>query len=297
MSSPVEVATQPPPGIRSVLQVDGDPEIDNLLMRVLGPESWTIRHTPDNASAFKLVEGKPYDLIVTSERTSGREDLELLRKIRRLRPQTRLIILTSESTPADVIAAMREHVFSYFTKPYSLVTLEGILRIAAEGACWHDGVEVVSATDESIRLRARSDFDAAYRLLQFLREIAELPDPEKTQLAAACRELLYNAVEYGGKLDPDNYVEIDYVPAREMVTCRIVDPGPGFAFDKIPHAAISNPAEDPTHHIDVRREQGMRPGGYGILLARELVDKVIYGQGGREVQLVKYLDRAKAQSA
>ena len=79
--------------------------------------------------------------------------------------------------------------------------------------------------------------------------------------------------------------------------CRITDHGPGFTFDKIPHAAISNPPDDPTNHIRQRKQQGMRPGGYGILVARKLVDEVIYGRDGNEVQLVKYLESAKFSSA
>jgi len=74
-----------------------------------------------------------------------------------------------------------------------------------------------------------------------------------------------------------------------MVTCRIADPGPGFALDDVPHAAISNPVDDPIRHVALREAQGMRPGGFGVLLAKQLVDQLIYGQDGNEVLLIKYL--------
>ena len=61
----------------------------------------------------------------------------------------------------------------------------------------------------------------ADRLVQFLNEIAELPDPEKNQVAMAFREMLMNAIEHGGRLDPNQYVEIEYVRARHMVNCHI----------------------------------------------------------------------------
>jgi len=41
----------------------------------------------------------------------------------------------------------------------------------------------------------------------------------------------------------------------------------------------------------------MRPGGFGVLLARQLVDELIYGQDGNEVLLIKYLDSSKRKSA
>jgi anti-sigma regulatory factor (Ser/Thr protein kinase) len=39
---------------------------------------------------------------------------------------------------------------------------------------------------------------------------------------------------------------------------------------------------------------GVRPGGYGILLAQHMVDDVIYGEYGNDVLLVKYLDRERS---
>ena len=47
--------------------------------------------------------------------------------------------------------------------------------------------------------------------------------------------------------------------------------------------------EDLFSHARVREELGMRPGGFGILLAKRLVDELIYNEKGNEVVLVKYL--------
>jgi len=280
----------PPVPVKNVLLVDADPRIEELLASVLDRGASVIHHAPDNASVLALAQTKAFDLILTGEKTSGAEDVELLRRIRRVRPHTRLIILTSESTPADVITSMRERAFSYFSKPFSLDTFREMIRLATEGPCWDDGIEVVSATPEWIRILARCEVKTADRLLHFLDEIADLPETERHQVATASREMLFNAIEHGGQLDPDKYVEIDYVRARRMVTCRIADPGPGFALDDVPHAAISNPADDPIRHVALREAEGMRPGGFGVLLAKHLVDQLIYNQDGNEVFLVKYLD-------
>ena len=43
-------------------------------------------------------------------------------------------------------------------------------------------------------------------------------------------------------------------------------------------------------HMAVREEQGLRAGGFGILLASKLVDELIYGEHGDDVVLVKYLN-------
>jgi len=296
MSSTPSIEARPF-AVRNVLAVDADPEVRSLLVSVLEPGAWAIHHAMDNVAALGMVRARNFDLIVTSEKTSGREDVELLRKIRSVRPHTRLIILTNENVPSDVVTAMKEHAFSYFSKPFSLESLSVMIRNAVEGPCWDDGIEVISATPQWIRLQARCDLKTADRLLQFLNEIGDLPDAERHKVAMASREMLLNAIEHGGRLDPREYVEIEYVRARHMLTCRILDPGTGFTLDEIPHAAIANPDDDPIRHMRLREAQGMRPGGYGVLLAQQLVDELIYGQDGNEVLLVKYLDTDGAKSA
>ena len=276
--------------VKNVLLVDADEQIHALLPSVFKPGEWAIQHAPDNATALAMARLKAFDLILTSEKTSGREDIELLRKLRTVRPHTRLIILTNESAPQDVIDAMRERAFSYFSPPYQLDVLADMVQKAVEEPCWDDGIDVISATPEWIRVLVRCDRKTAERVLQFFNEIADLPEPERGAVGMAFREMLLNAIEHGGGLDPTKIVEIAYVRARLMVTCQINDPGPGFTLDEVPHAAIANPAEDPFRHVAHREAQGMRPGGFGVLLAQKLVDQLIYGQDGNEVLLVKYLD-------
>jgi anti-sigma regulatory factor (Ser/Thr protein kinase)/ActR/RegA family two-component response regulator len=283
--------------VKNALVVGADPEITTVLFGVLKRGDWAVMYAADNRAALVMARARTYDLIVTGEKTSGKEDIELLRQIRRVRPHTRLIIIARESTPADVIASMRERAFSYFSTPFSPDALAEMVRIAAEGPCWDDGIEVASGTPEWIRIFARCDVKTADRLMQFLDEIADLPDPERHQVAIAFREMLLNAIEHGGRLDPDQYVEIEYVRARHMVACHVRDPGPGFTLDEIPHAAIANPDDDPVRHIALREEQGLRPGGFGVMLAQKLVDELIYSQDGNEVLLIKYLSSAQQKSA
>jgi anti-sigma regulatory factor (Ser/Thr protein kinase)/CheY-like chemotaxis protein len=236
-----------------------------------------------------MAETKPYDLIVTAAKTTAREDVDLLRKIRRVRPHIRLIILTDESTPADVIASMRERAFSLFSKPFSTASLAEMVRDATQGPCWDDGIEVVSATAEWISVIARCERKTADRLVHFFREISDLPDPEGDQVATAFREMLLNAIEHGGNFDPSQYVEICYVRTQKMVMCRIKDPGEGFTLDELHHAAVNNPSYDPIRHAHFRETQGLRPGGYGLMIARHFVDELVYGEKGNEVLLIKYL--------
>jgi len=282
---------------KTALLIGNDPELESALSSVLNPEGWSLHKAPSNDAAFALVKERACDLVITGRHTSGREDVAFLRRIRSVNPHTRMIILADNSTPADVIASMREYAFGYLSKSFSMESLSEIVQMALESPAWDDGIEVVSATPEWIKLHVSCERQTADRLLFFMREIADLnlPEDERRDVGMAFREILLNAMEHGGHFDPTQYVAISYVRTNHMVMCRIKDPGQGFSLEEIRHAAFSNPPDDPTAHVAIRDQQGMRPGGYGVMLAKHLVDDLVYGEKGNEVLLVKYLDRAASK--
>lgn len=278
---------------RTALVVGPDPELAIQVASILA--TWEVDRAPSNGEALAMLKARNFDLVVTGENTSGADDLKLLRQMRKVRAHTRLLILTSESTPEDVIASMREGAFSYFSTPYSKGSLAEMIRLAADGPCWDDGIEVLSATPAWIQLLASCDRPTADRLLQFFHEIVDLPEPERESVATAFREMLLNAIEHGGHFDPKQFVEISYLRAQHAVMCRVKDPGEGFSFEEIKHAAISNPPDQPLRHQEYRDARGLRPGGFGVLMTSRLVDELIYGERGNEVLLIKYLNVGSLQ--
>jgi anti-sigma regulatory factor (Ser/Thr protein kinase)/ActR/RegA family two-component response regulator len=270
------------------LVVGSDEAVAGIVHKVL--PSWKVVRVDKNSSALEMLREKPYDLVLTGDETTSEEDVELLRQIRIARPHTRMIILTKRSTPADAIAAMRERAFSYFSEPYSMTDFTQMLELATTGPVWDEGIEVLAATPEWIRLLARCDVKTANRLLQFIHEIAVLPEQERAAVGAAFREVLMNAIEHGARFDSSQHVEIAYLRTKYAVACRVKDPGEGFSLEELRHAAIANPPDAPLFHLEERKKQGLRPGGFGILLAKHIVDELIYGESGNDVILIKYLD-------
>jgi DNA-binding NarL/FixJ family response regulator len=270
------------------LVVGSDEAVASTVQEVL--PTWTVVRADKNSSALEMLRDKPYALVLTGDETSSKEDVDLLRQIRIARPHTQMIILTKRGTPADVIAAMRERAFSYFSEPYSKADFTQMLQLAATGPVWDEGIEIVAATQQWIRLLARCDMKTANRLLQFIHEIADLPEQERNAVGTAFREVLMNAIEHGAHFDPSQHVEIGYMRTKYAVVCRVKDPGQGFSLDELRHAAITNPPDAPLQHLEERKKQGLRPGGFGILMAKHIVDEMIYGESGNDVILIKYLD-------
>jgi CheY-like chemotaxis protein len=59
--------------LKRALFIDADPEIREMLRDILDPRRWSVRHAANNLAAFELVKQTAFDLIITSDKTSGRE--------------------------------------------------------------------------------------------------------------------------------------------------------------------------------------------------------------------------------
>jgi two-component system, OmpR family, response regulator len=151
-------------------------------------------------------------------------------------------------------------------------------------------VKVESAGAEWTQILLPSTTDARNLVMGYVRcELADLAGELGEQLALAVDELLRNAIEHGCRDGLQCTVEFTYLRTARMIQFQIRDYGPGFSMDGVAHAAINNPPHEPLRHAHYRTEKGMRPGGFGIMLVKEIADELIYNEAGNAVVLVKYL--------
>jgi DNA-binding response OmpR family regulator len=276
-----------------ILIVDDDPDVHQLLGVALQAPGRDVESAYDGISGLRCIEAAPYDLVMTDVNMPGLDGMTLLERIREVRPETRVVVMTVGSTPENIIRAIRERAFSYFSKPFTVGSVAEMVERALNSAHWADDIEVFSARPHWLSLRVRCKMETADRILQFLREMKTgLSAVEEENIAMAFREILLNAIEHGGGSDPSKRVYITYVRTKRALFYYVRDPGKGFSFEKLSHAAVTNPEGSPYDHVEVREQLGLRPGGFGILLTGQLVDELIYNEAGNEVLLVKYLDGA-----
>jgi len=276
--------------MKKILIADDDPATLDLLVEAFGTGEFEITTAPDGNAALEKLNGRKFDLLLTDVRMPGLDGIELLARLRQNPDSPRAIVMTSDDTTEVMLRAVREQAYHYVRKPLDLHALLDLVRDALSAKPASGSIEVISAVPHWVEVLVPCELEAVGRITGFMAQLkSDLSESEREQLGTAFRELLTNAIEWGGKLDPQKKVRISCLRTPRMLQYRIADPGRGFRLDELDHAAVTNPPDDPLRHDDVRREKGLRPGGYGIFMVRGLVDELLYNEVHNEVVLIKYI--------
>ena len=154
-----------------------------------------------------------------------------------------------------------------------------------------EGVAVESSSREWICLRIVPNLELKLPIVNFFRQhlLSGLSTELCERLCIAIDELLANALEHGSKTGLPYSAELTYIRTSRAIMLQLRDAGSGFSWNSLRHAAVNNPVEDPLRHVEFRSQMGLRPGGFGIMLIRQIADELIYNEYGNEVLFVKYL--------
>ena len=277
--------------MQRILVVDDDRSTRELIRLQLRAAGYAVDVAGDGAAALHRIRDKPPDLVLLDVWMPGMDGLQMLARLKDEPSQPKVVVMTADDTSETLLRAVREHAYRYVTKPVEPKALIALVHEVLASKPQVRPIEVVSARPDWVELLVPCDREAAERIQDILSRLdSDLPEAVRTQIGQAFRELLMNAIEWGGGLDPGKSVRISYLRARRMLLYRIADPGKGFTFDSLSHAALSNPTDQPMQHTFTREEKGLRPGGFGLLMTRQMVDELLYNEAHNEVVFVKYLD-------
>jgi CheY-like chemotaxis protein/anti-sigma regulatory factor (Ser/Thr protein kinase) len=282
--------------MKKILVVDDDPATRHVLRKVLTGAGFSVSVAKDGVEGLKALATSRFDLLLLDVWMPRMNGLELLTRLRSTKVRPRVIVMTSDDAPQTVLETVREKAFKYVHKPVEALALLQTVREVLS-ATEPPPIEVVSARPEWVELVVPCTREAAERIQTVMTQLdTNLPPDLRDSIGYAFRELLLNAVEWGGRLDPKSKVRIACLRTTRMLMYRIADPGPGFKIEELPHAAIGQSPDDPIAHMHVREAKGLRPGGFGLLMVRESVDELIYNEKRNEVVFVKYLGDGDART-
>ena len=274
-----------------ILVVDDDRTTRHLLALQLRGAGYSVTQAGNGKQALERVRRQAFDLVLLDVWMPGMDGLELLTRLRDEPSRPRVVVMTADDASETLLHAIRQRAYRFLSKPVEPKQLLEVVRSVLAAGPEARPIEVVSARPDWVELLVPCQRESAERIREFLAHLdSDLPEDVRTRVGQAFGELLMNAIEWGGKLDPTQTVRISYIRARRMLLYRIQDPGQGFSFEGLKHSALANPEDRPTDHMLVRESRGLRPGGFGLLMARQLVDELLYNEKQNEVVFIKYLD-------
>jgi anti-sigma regulatory factor (Ser/Thr protein kinase) len=230
------------------------------------------------------------DVVITNPATPVRDTMALVEELNCIRPGIRTILLAPELTDADVVNALRAQVFAAYTAPADPREIADMAATALKTEDWRRGIEVVSGLPTWMTLRVACGLVSADRITRFLTEWeSALPEDERDLLMTAFREMVLNAMEHGAKFDPGQVIEVTAARTDRAIVFHIRDPGPGFDRTGLAHAAKASDPDSVMSAMEKRESDGLRSGGFGMLIVRQVVDEMVYNERGNEVLLIKHL--------
>ena len=118
--------------MRSVLVVDDDVSMCELLESGLRPHGFGVRSATSGSAALEMVNGEDYESIVTDLNMRGMNGIELCERIVANRPDVPVIVITAFGNLETAIGAIRAGAYDFITKPFDVDALVLTLDRAAQ---------------------------------------------------------------------------------------------------------------------------------------------------------------------
>jgi two-component system, OmpR family, response regulator len=277
---------------RTVLVVDHERDANDILAHLVRPRGFEPVQVYTGQDALAAVSRHQPDLILLDLSLPDINGFELCDRLKRNR-ETNLIpviMLTAHHDAKERAAGVRVGANGYLIKPFAPEQLYGAMD---DALAWHEEHTQRGTTGE-INFDIRSELTYLAQASDLLADLfAHSPLTERhiKDLKQAVMEMGGNAIEWGHRKNAELVLRITYRIDPTSVTLIIQDQGPGFNPQDIPHAASD---EDPIRHLELRNELGLREGGFGIMLARGLVDHFSYNERGNQVTMIKHFEHPQS---
>ena len=187
-----------------VLVADDDAATRHGVARLLENAGFEVSEASDGIATLTAIQENEFELVFLDIWMPELSGLDVLARIRTGSKRPKVIVMTSDGTSETLLRAIKEQAYDYLSKPFppreAVEAAERALAVDQEPA-----IEVLSARPHWIELLIPCTREAAERIQTFMMKLeADLPDDVRQTIASSFRELLLNAVEWGGQARPES---------------------------------------------------------------------------------------------
>src|ERR1700712_2507077 len=206
----------------TVLIADDDRSIRTVLTQALGRSGYQVRSTGNAATLWRWVEDGEGDLVITDVVMPDENGLDLIPRIKRIRPELRVVVMSAQSTLMTAVKAAQRGAFEYLPKPFDLRELLAVVSraLAAPTEATFIPAEPKD-TDERLPLIGRSP-----SMQEIYRPIARLTTADLTVMingeSGTGKELVARALHDYGKRRAGSFVAINMAAIpRELIESEL----------------------------------------------------------------------------
>ncbi len=205
----------------TILVADDDRAIRTVLSQALGRLGHEVRMTGSAATLWRWVSEGEGDLVITDVIMPDENGLDLIPRIKKIRPELRIIVMSAQNTLLTAVKATERGAFEYLPKPFDLRELVNVVERALTGP--HQG-PIVSAEDDledQLPLIGRSP-----AMQEIYRAIARLMGTDLTVTivgeSGTGKELVARALHNYGKRRNGPFVAINMAAIpRELIESEL----------------------------------------------------------------------------
>ena len=206
----------------TILVADDDRSIRTVLTQALGRSGYQVRSTGSAATLWRWVEDGEGDLVITDVVMPDENGLDLIPKIKRIRPDLRIVVMSAQSTLMTAVQAAQRGAFEYLPKPFDLQELLAVVgrALATPVPAPLPAVEVTES-DRQMPLIGRSP-----AMQEVYRTIARLSTADLTVMingeSGTGKELVARALHDYGKRRSGPFVAINMAAIpRELIESEL----------------------------------------------------------------------------
>ena len=203
-----------------LLIAEDEPILRITIADALRKEGWEVDVAEDGAKALALFERFFHDLVLSDLLMPGMDGLELLRRVKALRPDTAVVIITAHGTIETAVEAMQLGAIDFITKPFSMMQL--LLRL--NNVCSFKLLE-----QQNVRLQEQLERRFAFgkiigkskRMLEVFELIRMVADSDASVLiqgeSGTGKELVASAIHFNSPRRTQPYIRVSCASLPETL--------------------------------------------------------------------------------
>ncbi|MCC6468376.1 MAG: nitrogen regulation protein NR(I) [Alphaproteobacteria bacterium] len=211
-------------GAATILVADDDRAIRTVLTQALSRHGYDVRTTGNAATLWNWVQGGDGDLVITDVVMPDENGLDLVPRIKKLRPDLKIVVMSAQNTLLTAVKAAERGAFEYLPKPFDLNELVNVVeRALAAPHLPHDGDGPLpeGEGDEQLPLIGRSP-----AMQEIYRVLARLMGTDLTVMiygeSGTGKELVARALHNYGKRRNGQFVALNMAAIpRELIESEL----------------------------------------------------------------------------